>query len=326
MTDDKNNNKIYSIRHFPVTMFAGILGLSGLGLAWRNAGVVFGWPYAIGEAICWFAVGYAIAIYIVYLIKSIRHPCHVIEDFNHPVRGNFLTAGSMGIMLVAAIILPYSMILANILWLCGVILTVTLTLLIIKGWFLRESIIDTMTPAWFIPPVGIIIAPIAGYNLGYHDLSWMLMGGGVLFWIVLFSIFFNRQLFHPAFSKELRPTLFILIAPPALCAIDFIILQGGYVDNGAKMMYGLSLFIALLMLFKIKYFIGIKFSMPWWSFTFPMCALTIASILYHNHDGGGFSMVISQILLGLTSLIVAYVLGKTLMAFASGNLFRAPAG
>ncbi len=326
MTDNKINNKIYSIRHFPVTMFAGILGLSGLGLAWRNAGIVFDWTYAIGEVISWFAVGYAIAIYILYLIKIIRHPCFLIEDFNHPVRGNFLTAGSMGLMLIAAIILPYSTMVANILWICGAILTVGLTLLIIKYWFLRDSKIDNMTPAWLIPPVGIIVAPIAGYNLGYHDLSWMLMGIGMIFWLILFSIFFNRQLFYPAISKPLRPTLFILIAPPALCAIDLIILQGGYVDNGAKMMYGVSLFIALLMLIKIKYFIDIPFSMPWWSFTFPMSALTIASILYHNHDDGIISAIIAQILLGLTSLIVAYVLIKTLIAFASGKLFCAPSG
>ena len=324
-SNDKDQTKIYSIKHFPVTMFAGILGLTGLGLAWRQASVVLGWPAFIGELICWFATGYAIAIYLLYAIKITRHPTHVYDDFYHPVRGNFITAGSMGLMLLASAAIPYSIVMAEVLWVTGAISTVALTLIIIKSWFIRQSIIKQMTPAWFIPPVGIIVAPIAGYTLGYHDLSWMMMGVGIIFWILLFTIFFNRQLFHPAISDSLRPTLFILITPPALCAIGFTILQGGYMDNAAKMMYGIALFIALLMLVKIKRFIGIPFGMPWWSYTFPMTALSMASILYHDQDGGGISAAVAQIILVITTTMVIYVLARTLIAFANGKLFRAPA-
>lgn len=324
VSDDQT--KVHSIRHFPVTMFAGILGLSGLGLAWRQASVVMGWPSYISEMICWFAAGYAIAIYLLYAIKIMRHPDHMRDDFNHPVRGNFVAAGSMGLMLLASIALPYSTAIAEILWIAGAITTTALTLLIVKNWFIRQSIIKQMTPAWFIPPVGIIVAPIAGYNLGFQDVSWMMMGIGLIFWILLFTIFFNRQLFHPAISESLRPTLFILIAPPALIAIGLTVLEGGYMNGSAKMMYGIALFIALLMLVKIDRFIGIPFGMPWWSFTFPMAALSVASILYHDQDGSFVSGVIAQAILAITTAIVAFVLVRTLGAFASGKLFRAPAG
>jgi len=322
--ENNDQTKVNSIRHFPITMFAGILGLTGLGLAWRQASVVMGWPSIIGELICWFAIGYAIAIYILYAVKIARRPCDVLEDFNHPVRGNFITAGSMGLMLIASIVLPYSAMVAEALWLAGAVSTIILTLLIIKNWFIRQSIIKQMTPAWFIPPVGIIVAPIAGYNLGYQDLSWMMMGAGIIFWVLLFTIFFNRQLFHPAISASLRPTLFILISPPALFAIGFTVLQGGYMDSAAKMMYGIALFITLLMVAKTKRFIGIPFGMPWWSFTFPMTALSIASLLYHDQDGGKISGAVAQTLLIITTGIVLYVFVRTLAAFANGKLFRAP--
>lgn len=317
-------SQVLFIRHFPVTMFAGVLGLCGIGLAWRQAALILELPNIVGEAILGFTAGYSVAIYLLYGIKCLRFLQDVKEEYWHGVRGNYFAAGGMSLMLLAAAALPYAPVIAEILWFAGIVLTVVITVFILRIWIDKPKPIEQMTPARLIPVLGGTIAPIAGASLEYDMLSWMFLGTGLLFWVMLLTIFFYRILAAGPVSDALRPMMFLLVTPPALGAVGITALSGGYMDASVKMLLGITCFMALLLLQRTRRFARSPFGMPWWSCGFAFSSLALASVLYHEHAGDGISLAILYALLAIASVINLALLVLTLKAFATGHLFRAP--
>jgi nitric oxide reductase large subunit len=64
----------------------------------------------------------------------------------------------------------------------------------------------------------------------------------MFFWLVLFIIIFYRITFHQRLAEKLIPTLFIMIAPPALGFISYIRLTGTY-DMVARLLLNVALFL-----------------------------------------------------------------------------------
>ena len=102
---------------------------------------------------------------------------------------------------------------------------------------------------------------------------------GLFFWIILTAILINRIIFHHQLAGKFMPTLFIFIAPPAIGFIAYAKMYGAGFDMFASLLYNLGLFFTFLLFFMYKNFMGLKFFISWWAFTFPLTAITIASML-----------------------------------------------
>src|SRR5689334_2933075 len=70
-------------------LFASVMGLSGLTLAWRVAHTSLGLPAVVGEAVGALALGVFLLLAVAYLTKLARHPEVVHAEFHHPVAGSF---------------------------------------------------------------------------------------------------------------------------------------------------------------------------------------------------------------------------------------------
>ena len=136
---------------------------------------------------------------------------------------------------------------------------------------------------------------------------------GLIFWIILLIIFFNRIIFHSPLPEKLLPTLFILIAPPAVGFISFVKLTGG-ISAFSKILYYFGLFLVFLLFAQIKIFKKIKFYLSWWAYSFPIAAITIASILmFHETDISSFKYI-SLAFFGILNLIIILLIIKTSIA------------
>ncbi len=98
-----------------------------------------------------------------------------------------------------------------------------------------------ISPAWFIPAVGNVVAPIAGVGLGFPETSWVFFAAGLIFWIVLLVLVMNRLIFHDPLPGRMVPTLAILIAPPAVGFLAWLQLNGGVLDGFARLLYAATL-------------------------------------------------------------------------------------
>jgi tellurite resistance protein len=135
---------------------------------------------------------------------------------------------------------------------------------------------------------------------------------GAFFWFILFVIFLNRVIFHDQLAQKFIPTLFILIAPPAVGFISYYRLTGQW-DLFGEFLLSIMYFFVLLLVFLIKSFRNLKFFISWWAFTFPLDALTIASVLAYQVSKKPFYIYMSWISLALAVSFILVVSYKTIL-------------
>jgi tellurite resistance protein len=173
--------------------------------------------------------------------------------------------------------------------------------------------IGHLNPAWFIPVVGNILVPIAGVHHAPADISWFFFSLGLFFWPVLTAIIFYRLIFHASLPERFMPTLFIFIAPPAVGFISWYNLVGE-VDAFGRVLYFVGLFFTLLLLAQASYFARLKFFLSWWAYSFPIAAITIASLVMLKDTGAGLYAWIAGLLLALLTAVIAILLVRTALA------------
>src|SRR5689334_8445731 len=112
-----------SLRNLPVSLFGSVMGLSGLALAWRLAHAGFGVSPWVGEAMGAFAVGVFLLLSVGYLAKLVRYRAAVLDEFRHPVSGNFFGTVAIAVLLLSAVVAPYGEVFGRWVWTVGVIAT-----------------------------------------------------------------------------------------------------------------------------------------------------------------------------------------------------------
>lgn len=302
------DNKVISsrLRFFPIMLFAIVMGFSGLAIVFQKASEMFGVPPEIGVALSYIDVGLFVVIALFYTAKIIKYPSEVGKEFAHPIRVNFFAAVSISLLLLSIVFHDGSYIFAKVLFLSGLILHTFFTFYTVSFWINNNLEIQHSNPAWFIPIVGNIIVPVAGVGMVSNDLLMFYFSVGLFFWVVLFTMIFYRIIFHHQLAQKFIPTLFILIAPPAVGFIAYIKL-GYEFDIFAKFLLDLGLFFTFLVLFMFKNFMKLKFFISWWAFTFPLAAITIATILAYHVSGSSLYEYLSYALIAVTSVVVFIV-------------------
>ncbi len=161
--------------------------------------------------------------------------------------------------------------------------------------------------------VGNILVPIAGVRCFPVDVSWFFFSIGIVFWPLLLTIVLYRLFLHAPLPQRLKPTLFILVAPPAVGCIAWVALTG-QVDAMAHVLYSAALFFTLLLASNALRFLRTPFFLSAWAYSFPLAAMVIASrVMFHHTAGSGYAWT-GNVLLALLSAVVVYLLARTARA------------
>lgn len=308
------------LEHFPISFFAMVMGLAGLSIAWEKAQSSLNLPFQIDSAIVPFTGLVFILLLGLYGLKLLRHPGAVLKELQHPIKINFFPTISISLILLSIATLHMLPGTSKLLWILGTGLHLLFTLYVMDVWIHHEKFeVQHMNPAWFIPVVGNVLVPIAGSSLGFTEISWFFFSIGILFWLVLLSIIFNRVLFHKSLDVRMMPTFFILIAPPAVGFIAYFKLTGD-LDSFARVLYYSGLFLTLLLLTQAYRFTRLQFFLSWWAYSFPLAAITTATLIMFDVTGKVAFSIIAWGLLGLLTLVVTYLLYKTLKAVANHKI------
>ncbi|WP_163138782.1 SLAC1 anion channel family protein, partial [Arhodomonas sp. KWT] len=297
--------------HFPVSMFAIVMGLAGLAIAWERAARVTGVPAAVAPVLATSVAAVFIVLLGVYAAKLLRRRADVLAELHHPVKLSFFPTISISLVLLGTLALVHAPAVAPWLWGAGAAAQLAFTLYIVGAWLHQERFeIVHVSPAWFIPAVGNILVPIAGVPLGLAELSWFFFSVGVMFWLVLLTIVVYRMIFHQPLPATLMPTLFILVAPPAVGFVAYVQLTGG-VDAFARVLFHTGLFLLLLLLTQWRRFTRLRFAISWWAYSFPLAAMTVAAFGLHASDSRSWVLVLACALLALVTAVVAGLIVRT---------------
>jgi tellurite resistance protein len=170
----------------PASFFGMVLGLSGLGQAWRIAAQLWQLPHLIGECLLLLAGLVWAVLLLGYIWQAIRHFDLVRAEFLHPVQGGTPALLGVSTLLIVLAVLPYSHTAAWVLTAVGIswhllfALWHTGTL-----WQGGRDTLDT-APTLYLPTVaGNFTSAAALGALGHADWGWLFLGAGVFSWLAL---------------------------------------------------------------------------------------------------------------------------------------------
>lgn len=310
-------NNVDRLEHFPVPFFASVMGMAGLTLALHAVEAQAGWPATFSRAALAATVVLFLALLGLYGMKALRYPQAVHAEWHHPVKLSFFPALSISLLLIATALRPELPTLARGVWILGAVAQAGLTLAILSNWVgHRKFQTIHISPAWFIPAVGNVVAPVAGVPLGFPDVSWIFFSAGITFWIVLLVLVMNRLVFHDPLPGKMVPTLAILIAPPAVALLSWLQLNGGRIDAFAHYLFGTALVFAALAVTQVGKLREQSFALSWWALSFPVAALTIATLRFGVLSGSQAHILAARAGLVLLVAIIGVLLIHTGRAIA----------
>jgi len=308
---EKEEISIGRLQYFPITLFAVVMGFSGLAISYQKGAEFFGIPSFVGDVLATVDISLFLVIFVFYVAKFLKYPGEVKEEFFHPIRVNFFAAISISMLLISIAFHPISSSIAVSFFWAGVVLHTILTFYTISFWINHNFEIVHSNPAWFIPIVGNVLIPVAGAGYAHFEFLSFYFSLGLLFWVVLFTVIFYRIIFHHQLAQKFIPTLFILIAPPSVGFIAYIKMGNGF-DLFAHFLLNMGLFFTFLLFFMYKNFVKLKFFISWWAFTFPLGAITIATMLAYHLSGYFAYKILSILFLVVTTVVVSLVAGRTI--------------
>lgn len=322
MNEEQNCSivELNRLKNFPIMMFAIIMGLSGLTVVYQKAHELFGFPQWIGYGLLVLDIAVFVIISLVYIVKIFKYIGEVKKEFNHPVRINFFATVSISFLLLSIALHPVSTAIAYPTFVIGTVLQTYFTFRTISFWINQNLELHHSSPAWFIPIVGNVLVPVAG--VGFIDNNFLMyyFSIGIFFWIILTAILINRIIFHHQLIAKFVPTLFIFIAPPAIAFIAYIKMNGGEFDMFASALYNLALFFTFLLLFMYKNFLNLKFFISWWAFTFPLTAVTIASMLAYKLTNILIYSYFAYFFMFIATSVIFFVALRTLQHMFEGEI------
>ncbi len=291
--------------NFKISFFAVIMGLSGFTVAWQKAEGLLSWPGYLSAFLLGLTTLLFLLIVTLYLLKAIKYPYSLRAEFDHPVSLSFFPTITISMLLLSIAYLEVWPVFSQVLWVVAAPAHLLFSLVILSIWMRQTKFeIHHFSPAWMIPVVGNLLVPLAGLRFAPADISWFYFSFAIIFWLIFFTIFIYRLFFHHPLPDKLLPTLFILIAPPAVGFIAYVKLSGG-VDNFARILYFLALFLILFLLVQLPMFARLKFFLSWWAYSFPLAAATIATALMLSETG---LVVYRLVFLGLLFLLSGLIL------------------
>ncbi len=234
------------------------------------------------------------------------------KDLVHPVISNFYPTISVAMLVLSGNIFMFwgsdGKLLAELLWFIGALATVFFSLYIPYIVFSGEHVkIDHINPGWFIPPVGLIVIPIAGAKVytalpaGVLKESVLLLnifgwGAGFFIYLALLAVVMYRFILHHPLPNVLAPTVWINLGPIGAGTMSLLALLNTLGASGGTVsgpVYGsITLFAVFFWSFGIWWLVmaialtihyiknlSLPYSLAWWAFTFPLGAYVGATHL-----------------------------------------------
>jgi len=300
------------LKFFPIMMYAIVMGMSGLTITYQKAGEWLGFPHIIGQILMYITTFIFLVVTIIYIVKYFKYNMAVKKEFSHPIRINFFAAVSISMLMLAIIYKEYNPTISAVFWYPGAALHFYLTMHTIAFWINSNQELGHSNPAWFIPIVGNVLVPVAGVGFASSGVLMYFFSVGMFFWIILFSIILNRIIFHHQLAVKFMPTMFILIAPPAVGFIAYFKMFG-VLDVFAIFLFNIALFFTFLIVFMYKNFIKIKFFISWWAFVFPIAAMAISSMLMYTKTKDPMVLGLSYVMVASVTIVIAIVIYQTIV-------------
>lgn len=296
----------------PPALFAPVLGLLGLGLAWRRAGATIGVGAEIGDLIS----GAAFLLYVFvtgsYVAKFIKRPGVILDDPKVLPGRAGLAAMAVSALLLPLVVAPVAPAIAPVL--LGVGLAVQALVALLIGWTLATGPAEQrrVNPVWHLSFVGFIVGAMTAADLGLAGLAKGLLAATLALALPVYVVSAAQLLRNPP-PPPLRPLLSIHLAPVSIGCTTASLLGLPALALGLALMAG-AILLALLVF--ARWITVAGFSPFWGAFTFPLAAFAAAMLVL----GGPVASALGAAALVAGTLAIPVIAARVLRAWMQGGL------
>ena len=303
----------------PASFFSIVLGLAGLGAAWRSAARAYGVSDWLADALLAVSGALFLGVLAAQLLRAARGGA-LRSELEHPISGSLAALGPASLLLLAAGVSVHYRDLALVLFWIGAAGQVAIGVWLAGRWLLAPAEARVVTPALHLPAVGNLLAALAAGAVGRADAGWLFFGAGVVLWLVVAAALLDRYLSAGELPAAVRPLLALEIAPPAAALLAWQSLEGGAPDTVSRMLLGFALFQALVVARLLGRLRDVPFSPAYWAFAFPLSALAAAALRQSAAAPGSVAGALALPLFIVANAVVAAIAWQTVVAASRGRL------
>lgn len=336
--------------HFIKTMapgwFASVMGTSVSAIAFHLAADLYKleWLEAASDFMHYAAIAMMIVLGAAAILRIAIYPKKVLETIKHPVEGCFYATFPVAMLVMAAewSVRGASSSMVAALWWSGSVLILLVGYLVLFYRFTKDRLVPSnVTPALFIPAVGLVVVPVAGAGLAesaqgamrelYFGINMMTMGAGVFMYLGLLALNVARHFLAEPIVGKITPALFIHMAPLGVIPLSMLSLLHALGDE-ALMAYGLlvsALFLgAAVWMFVLvsavvlnNWRLGkLPFALSWWAFVFPVGGVSVLAVRLSSFMHLELLPYLAGFLLAVLAVLWAAAAAGTISGLVKGTI------
>ncbi len=287
------------LKNFNPAVFASVMGTGAVAIAAYKYSSYWGPLRELGMGLTYLNAALYFLLLVPWLLRWVLHREAALEDLRHPSKGHFYgTSGAATIVLSAQFLFVLGKeAIAWYLWLWGAALTILFAFWMSYEVFIAGEVdLRHLSPAWYIPPVALIILPFgaafmkttAGYTKEFVTvINYMGWGAGFFLYLTLYAVVTLRFIRHELMPPQMAPLIWMNLGPiGAGVTALFALLKNSPIPGKeplfvfAFFLWGLGfwwLVMATAMTLHYIRNISLPYSSSWWAFIFPLGAFTNAT-------------------------------------------------
>ncbi len=268
------------MKKYPTPIAGLALGISGITLFWSVCLPMFGKIFICGCCL-------ASLLILPLIMKFIRHPSIFWDELKHPVLGSVIPTMLMTTMILSKLLAKYAPLSGEALWLLAVMMHIVFCSIFIVHQ-IRQFDFRNIIPAWYVPPIGMVVSCLTVPNSQYLPLAHGILILGIIAFLLMLPIVLSRLILSTQIPAAQKPTLAILAAPGSLTLAGYLTVVHHPNPLLVVTLFGIAVAMTICVYIMMFHLLRLPFSPAFSAYTFPLAISATAMYkfsLWASHTG-----------------------------------------
>jgi tellurite resistance protein len=192
-------------------------------------------------------------------------------------------------------------------------------------WIVQTVPLDRWHPGYFLPTVaGPLLAAGGSATLGLPGVARVLLGYGLVCWVVLGSIILVRLFTLPLPPTPLVPTLAIELAPPVVAGSAWFVINGDRADTAAQLLAGYAVLMLVVQLRLLPLYLRVPFVAGVWAYGFTGAAAATLAVRWLVAGQVPAARLLTCALLAVITSGILALAARTVLGLVRGTFLLRP--
>ena len=248
--------------------------LCGLILAFFSLGNLLNDTHPLLKAICG-TIGMIFLILI--LLKLVRYPERIRQDFKNPVIASNSGTFSMSLMILSTYLITFIPDIAYGIWILGVALHILLIVYFTYHFIIHNFDISTVYPSYWIVFVGITMGAITAHAHNLDELGFIFFLVGFIGMLFTFPLVIYRYINYKDIPNANKPLVCIFTAVLSILIVGYLNSYNNISIEFLMIMYIFACIFYIFALTKLIEYRNLEFYPSFAAFTFPFVISGLAT-------------------------------------------------